>query len=131
MAGHGYARLLDGSESDMTNRFFIGAVPMSPRLMIIAGTASVLLGGLATSATSAGFVCKNGFQLVQGSWLSTPYCQDALVAQVAHEYGFKASASEVRNNPMVKQRLCRFIGQDIRIKETCSEVTPVPGRGFY
>jgi hypothetical protein len=32
---------------------------------------------------------------------------------------------------MFKQHLCRFIGQDIRVKETCSEVTPVPGRGFY
>lgn len=104
---------------------------MSPRLMIVAGVAGILFGGLATSAGAEGIQCKNGFQLVQGSWLSTPYCQDALVTQVAHEYGFKATAAEVRNNPMFKQHLCRFIGQDIRIKETCSEVTPVPGRGFY
>ncbi len=103
---------------------------MSPRMTIVAATAGAVLGSLAPAA-EAEIPCKNGFQLVQGSWLSTPYCQDALVAQVAREYGFSASAAEVRNNPMVKQRLCRFVGQDIRIKETCSEVTPVPGRGFY
>lgn len=104
---------------------------MSPRLMIVAGVAGILLSGLTTSAGAGGFVCKNGNQLVQGSWLATPYCQDALVAQVAHEYGFSATAAQVRNNPMFKQHLCRFIGQDIRIKDTCSLVTPVPGRGFY
>ncbi|MBS0232994.1 MAG: hypothetical protein JSR99_05865 [Proteobacteria bacterium] len=103
---------------------------MSPRSTIIGSAAGFCLMGLATAA-DAKIVCNNGNQLVQGSWLATPYCQDALVAQVAREYGFKATAGAVRNNPMFKQRLCRFVGQDIRIKETCSQVTPVPGRGFY
>jgi hypothetical protein len=103
---------------------------MSPRMAIVVAMAGIILGGLAPAA-EAEIKCKNGFQLVQGSLLSTPYCQDALVAKVAHEYGFSATAAEVRSNPMFKQRLCRFIGQDIRIKETCSEVTPVPGRGLY
>ena len=74
--------------------------------------------------------CANGFQNVQGSWLSTPYCQDALVAQVAGAYGIKASADAIRENPNYKRYVCRFIGQDIRIKESCDEVNSF-GRGRF
>ncbi len=102
---------------------------MSPRLKIAAGAAGIFLVSLALPA-QAKILCNKGFQNVQGSWLSTPYCQDNYVADVAHEYGFKASAAEVRNNPLFKQRLCRFIGQDIRIKESCDEVNPA-GRGRF
>lgn len=93
--------------------------------------------GASVALLSAGFVlpaeakiaCNKGYQLVQGSWLATPYCQDQYVAQVAHDYGFKASPDRVRNEPLFKQHLCRFIGQDIRIKESCDEVSPsVRGR---
>jgi hypothetical protein len=96
---------------------------MSPRDLIIAGAAGAFL-AITASAAEAKIACNKGFQLVQGSWLSTPYCRDAYVADVARTYGFSATAEEVRNNPMFKQRLCRFIGQDIRIKEACDEVNP-------
>jgi hypothetical protein len=92
------------------------------RALSVAGAAGFLLAGYAPA--EAGIACVKGFQKVQGNWMSTPYCQDAYVAQVAREYGFSASAEAVRNNPMFKQRLCRFIGQDIRIKESCDEVNP-------
>jgi len=95
--------------------------------MMIGSAASIALISLA-SAANAKIACRKGSQLVQGSWISTPYCQDAYVAEVAHQYGFQATAAEVRGNPMFKQRLCRFIGQDIRIKESCDEVLP-SGRG--
>ncbi len=102
---------------------------MSPRTLSAAGAAGAIILGFGTAAT-AGIVCNKGFQQIQGSWLSTPYCEDAYVADVAREYGFKASAAEVRANPLYKQRLCRFIGADIRIKETCEEVNPA-GRGRF
>jgi hypothetical protein len=96
---------------------------MSPRLTIAAGIAGVIFASFAGSA-QAEIACNKGFQKVQGSWLSTPYCQDAYVAQVAKEYGFSATPAQVRNDPLFKQRICRFIGQDIRIKESCDEVNP-------
>ncbi|HEY8194815.1 MAG TPA: hypothetical protein VIF13_07180 [Hyphomicrobium sp.] len=71
---------------------------------------------------AAKIACSNGFQMVQGSLLATPYCQDELVAQVARQYGVRASAAEIRNNPNFKRHVCRLIGQDIRIKESCEEV---------
>ncbi len=102
---------------------------MWSRLMIAAGTGGAAILGFA-GGTQAEIACNKGFQLVAGSWLSTPYCQDAYVADVARQYGFSASASQVRNNPLFKQRLCRFIGADIRIKESCDEVNPA-GRGRF
>lgn len=61
----------------------------------------------------------DGFQRVQGAWLSTPYCQDNLVAKVARQYGIRVSDAEVRNNPNRKSEVCRFIGRDIRVRDAC------------
>ena len=79
---------------------------------------------------SASIKCSNGFQVVDGNLLSTPYCQDLLVAQVARQYGVNASAAKIRNNPNYKRHVCRLIGQDIRIKESCEEVEP-NSRGHF
>lgn len=102
---------------------------MSQRLMILIGAGGALLSVGLSAPAEAKIACNKGFQLVQGSWLSTPYCRDEYVAQVANQYGFSASPARVRNDPLFKQHLCRFIGQDIRIKESCDEVSPgVRGR---
>lgn len=66
--------------------------------------------------------CKDGFQLVQGNYISTPYCQDALVAAVAAQYGIRVSAATIRENPNEKRTVCRYIGQDIRVRQSCLEV---------
>ncbi|MET0638592.1 MAG: hypothetical protein ABWZ19_01100 [Hyphomicrobium sp.] len=102
---------------------------MPPSTLITAGAATVLLLAMATGV-GAKIACNKGSQRVAGSWISTPYCQDAYVAAVAREYGFKASANAIRNDPLFKQRICRFIGQDIRIKDSCNEVNPA-GRGWF
>lgn len=79
---------------------------------------------------SARIKCSNGYQIVDGSPLATPYCQDELVAIVARQYGFNASANRIRSNPNYKRRICRFVGQDIRIKDACELVNPT-GRGRF
>jgi hypothetical protein len=95
------------------------AVPLAAAIVAVPG-----------APARAKIMCDKGFQSVAGSLISTPYCQDAYVADVARQYGFSASAERVRNDPLFKQRLCRFIGQDIRIKESCQEVNP-SGRGRF
>lgn len=78
----------------------------------------------------ARIVCRNGSQLVAGNWISTPFCEDQRVAEVAAEYGMKVSAQAVRNNPSVKQEVCRLIGHDIRVNMSCATVLPdLHGRG--
>lgn len=74
--------------------------------------------------------CADGFQRVQGNWLATPYCQDALLGKVARQYGMRASDVEIRNNPNFKRHVCRLVGQDIRVRSTCLEVNPYRGRGL-
>ncbi|AGK58778.1 hypothetical protein HYPDE_35533 [Hyphomicrobium denitrificans 1NES1] len=94
---------------------------------------SLAAAGLAVTMVqpaSAAIKCSNGFQLVDGAMLSTPYCRDNLVAAVARQYGFNAPDAKVRNNPNFKRHVCRFVGQDIRIKEACDEVNP-NGRGRF
>ncbi|MGE0053060.1 MAG: hypothetical protein AB7S74_02520 [Hyphomicrobium sp.] len=69
--------------------------------------------------SQARIVCKDGFQNVAGSMIATPYCQDDLLAKVAREYGMKASAARIRENPNYKREVCRLVGADIRVSEHC------------
>ena len=80
--------------------------------------------GLASQPAAARIVCKGGNQLIRGQWISTPYCEDTRIAEVAAEYGMRVSAKEVRNNPNVKLDVCRLIGQDIRVDMACATVLP-------
>ena len=67
------------------------------RLVLAACLAVLPLVGLASTSAEARIVCKDGSQLVAGSWLATPYCQDELVAKVA------------QTPPAVIQRITRML----------------------
>jgi hypothetical protein len=86
--------------------------------LIAAGLISAMT--VATPALAA-IKCQDGNQLVQGNWLATPYCQDALLAQVANARGFKTTFAAIRNNPNHKKELCRFLYTDIRVQMTCMD----------
>lgn len=73
--------------------------------------------------------CLGGNQLVSGSLIATPYCQDELVAHVAREHGMKVSAAAIRNNPNLKRNVCQFVGRDNRIYIACIDANSV-GRRF-
>jgi len=75
--------------------------------------------GVLASPAAAAINCHKGFQRVQGTLMATPYCQDQYLAQVAREYGFKASAARIRNDPNYKKELCQFVFNDIRVQTTC------------
>lgn len=67
----------------------------------------------------ARIICKDDYQVVGGSQISTPYCADNYLARVAREYGVKVSDATIRNNPNKKREVCRFIGHDIRVADNC------------
>ena len=103
---------------------------MNVKRLALAALPLVALAAGAAPA-EARIVCKNGFQAVGGDLIATPYCQDALLAQVAREYGMSASPARVRNNPNYKREVCRFVGSDIRGYEHCMQEIPGfrgPGR---
>jgi hypothetical protein len=85
---------------------------------------------LASVPAEARIKCVKGFQIVNGSPIATPYCQDELVAQVAREHGMKVSAAKVRDNPNYKRNVCQFVGRDIRIYQACIDTNSAGRRGF-
>ena len=68
--------------------------------------------------------CHDGYQIVQGHALATPYCQDDLLARVAREHGMKETAQAIRSNPNYKLEVCRLAGRDIRVRENCINAFP-------
>ncbi len=79
---------------------------------------------------SAAIRCDGPFQIINGNKHVTPWCQDNYLAAVAREYGMRVSASAIRNNPSTKERACRFVGADIRVKDTCHGYRPDRGGNF-
>lgn len=114
-------------------RHSLKALSSSCRFAVAFAIAAVGSGlAAADPAEAGGIKCINGFQIVKGARLATPYCQDNLLAQVAREYGSRVSAKTIRNNPNEKRNVCRLIGQDIRVKHNCDTILPTPsvGGGF-
>ncbi|MEQ1653370.1 MAG: hypothetical protein ABL897_12840 [Hyphomicrobium sp.] len=83
-----------------------------------------------TVTPAAAITCKDGYQLVQGNYLATPYCQDDLLAKVARQYGMRTSASAIRENPNYKREVCRLVGRDIRVQQTCIDANAYGRRAF-
>lgn len=81
--------------------------------------AALVLPLLLALPAEARIACKNGYQMVNGTPLATPYCQDNLVGEVARQYGIKVSDAEIRNNPNTKRYVCQMIGRDNRTYMAC------------
>jgi hypothetical protein len=65
--------------------------------------------------------CDGNYQVQRdGRRIATPYCQDNMLARVAREHGMRVSSRAIRNNPSVKERACRFVGHDNRVRDTCA-----------
>ena len=89
------------------------------RIKLIA--AACFLSVAAAAGPASAIECEGNFQIQKsGNRIATPYCQDGYLAIVAREYGMKVSAKAIRYNPSEKERTCRFIGDDIRVKSTCA-----------
>lgn len=95
------------------------SVGIGVRQMYKALSALVVLAGIANPANAA-IRCNEDFQVVQGNEISTPYCRDNFLAQVARGYGIRVSNVEIRNNPGRKGEVCRQIGHDIRVQSACA-----------
>jgi len=74
---------------------------------------------LVIAAPASAINCVKGYQRVQGSLIATPYCQDQYLAKVARQYGLRASAAKIRNNPNYKKEICRTVWTDNRVNLTC------------
>ena len=78
-----------------------------------------LAAGLPLGTAQARIACDGNFQIVQGNPIATPYCQEHNLAQVARGYGMRVSFESIRRSESVKAEVCRTIGHDNRVRETC------------
>jgi hypothetical protein len=74
-----------------------------------------------TALPAYAITCEGNYQVQRnGQRIATPYCQDNNLAKVAREHGMRVSRRAIRNNPSVKERACRFVGYDNRVRDTCA-----------
>ncbi|MGQ0671958.1 MAG: hypothetical protein ACT4N2_03640 [Hyphomicrobium sp.] len=85
---------------------------------------------LPADPATARIKCSNGFQMVRGVSLATPYCQDELVAIVARGYGFRTTPSAIRSNTSHKRQVCQIVGADNQVRHACVDTDGAGRRGF-
>ena len=97
----------------------------------VATLSCVSLAAIASLAPQAQAIeCRGRYQIISGNPLSTPYCEDNYLAQVARSYGSRVSARQIRNNPNKKAEVCRFMGFDNRVSDICAGFRDDGVRGF-
>jgi hypothetical protein len=95
-----------------------------PHARIVASLCTAI-GLLYAIPAQARIVCHGSFQVMRGGTeIVTPYCENENLAAVAREYGSHVTGAEMRNSPSAKERVCHFIGHDIRVTDTCANYRP-------
>ncbi|MBX9925377.1 MAG: hypothetical protein K2Y05_03380 [Hyphomicrobiaceae bacterium] len=97
------------------------------RPLAVSTLAAALVATIGATA-HARIACDEGYQKIRGDFISTPYCQDEQVADVARQYGVRTSGAAIRNNPGHKREICRLIGRDNRVQQACIDAFS-SGRG--
>lgn len=92
---------------------------------------AALVATLSLTSPAFAITCESGYQRVQGNLIATPYCQDELLAQVARQFGVKASGDRIRNNPNYKREVCAIAGRDIRVESVCINSNPMGRTGRF
>jgi len=91
--------------------------------------ATCFLGMTAAAGSANAIECEGNFQIQNnGNQIVTPYCQDGYLAIVAREYGMRVSGEDIRQDYSEKDRACRLVGGDIRVRDTCSQYLPFERR---
>jgi hypothetical protein len=84
--------------------------------------AACFLGVAAAAQPASAIECEGNFQVMNdGNSIASPFCQDGYLAIVANEYGMDVSDRDIRSNYGDKERACRLVGDDIRVREACSQ----------
>lgn len=88
--------------------------------LFAAGLAAVQM-PLGAAEAEARIVCRDGFQSSGGREISTPYCRDAHLAEIARRHGVRVSDAEVRANPARKDEVCRFLAGNMYARDYCPD----------
>jgi hypothetical protein len=79
---------------------------------------SLLAMGAIGDAANAHSRCDGDFELINGSWIATPHCQEAVAEAVARERHMHVSERPSRANEWTPEEFCRWAG-DSRTSTYC------------
>jgi hypothetical protein len=88
--------------------------------LMAAGFALTTLHAATINVASAKINCDGPYQIVDGSPIATPYCEDNYLAYVARSYGIGVSGREIRRSYNTKRHVCQTIGHDTRVANICA-----------
>ncbi len=57
-------------------------------------------------SANAAILCAGGYQIVGGSQISTPFCQDEKLASLLRSQGVAVSGDAIRKSPETKRHSC-------------------------
>ena len=99
---------------------------MKNKTVAFAALGGALLYTLTSALPAAAIECngRDQWNSGQNAWISSRYCEDNLIATVARSRGMLVTGYQVRNNPSIMERACRFVGDDIRIQDICAGHLP-------
>lgn len=77
---------------------------------------------LTAGAAQAHIRCNGAYQVVNGTEIATPYCQDANLARLAQQQGLRVTADQLRNDVGSKRGVCRVIGTLPSARSACASL---------
>ncbi len=95
-----------------------------PKRTTVRGVVIALLAVAYPTSLIARIQCQGDFQITNLGLIATPYCEEQNIAVVAQSYGWRVTASQVRNDPLRKVYICQVLGRDVRLKGSCAGYSP-------
>jgi len=80
---------------------------------------TLAVASLSTTAAKAHIKCNGNFQVVNGTEISTPYCEDENLARVARKKGIEVTGKQLRSDLGKKAEVCRFLSGLNSVSTAC------------
>jgi hypothetical protein len=93
-----------------------------PKIFMIALAAfgvAALQSAMVVPPADAAIKCRDGFQNSGGNWISTPYCNDEHLAEIARKHGVKVSGHDMRYDWGKKEDVCRLLRGFPSVRDYC------------
>lgn len=87
---------------------------------IIATTLAAFV--LTANSAQANIRCNGAYQVVNGSEIATPYCQDENLARLARRSGMDVTGNQIRKDLGKKLAVCRVIGKQTSARSACASM---------
>ena len=91
------------------------------KLALLASLAAVSIAFGGIPSADAAIRCNGAYQINSLGQFHSPFCEDEYLAQVARSRGIRVTGAQIRASLSVKGDVCRTIGIDSRVYETCHQ----------